>query len=656
MRKNLISQLHEVQQYIEQKSRTQKEIAEYFGVDRQTVKRAIDRLSPYINLSENKDGRNTVYKIEKPQPLEFTALELATLILAQEAITSTGSNDLGSPFADSSKSLLKKVRERVPPAHRKQLDAFSEIYGSASMPAKDFSRHFGTIEMLVKAATDNSFVKLEYRSLSDGKVKVRRVAPYNVYFDPDGATLKLLGFDERRQAIIPFSIDHIVEIEILPEFFKKPVDHDLKTFLEVNCFNGIHGEPITVELKLTGVNARIFSERSFHPSQKIVDPTDGLQQSPISVPDTDDPESVLGYIGEQKTGIFLLCDYAPYISPYGQEDALLVRRLREIAWKLKSTKATVLFVGPSFPELKTLEKEVTQIELDLPKEAEIEDSIELQLDNLKSNGLDIDLTIETQTALLQSLLGLTAGEISNVIAKAVISCNGLNQESIKVILEEKKNVIRGSGSLTYVHPEPACNLGGYKSLRAILERAAYTFSPRAKARHVEPCKGILPVGLPGCGKDLCKRVASSITNRALLDLDFGSIMGEGGGVIGSSAMSIKRALSIAGTIKGILGISEFEKAVSGMKSSNKTDGGETARTISYLLNWMQDNKDVLVFATANDVRELESEQFRIGRFSYIHFVDLPGQDNRAEIFKVHLRKRQRDDHAGSRGRVQQNTQ
>jgi SpoVK/Ycf46/Vps4 family AAA+-type ATPase len=116
-------------------------------------------------------------------------------------------------------------------------------------------------------------------------------------------------------------------------------------------------------------------------------------------------------------------------------------------------------------------------------------------------------------------------------------------------------------------------------------------------------------------------------------------MGEGGGVIGSSAMSIKRALSIAATIKGILGISEFEKAVSGMKSSNKTDGGETARTISYLLNWMQDNRDVLVFATANDVRDLESEQFRIGRFSYIHFVDLPTDEDRQEIFKVHLHKR-----------------
>lgn len=376
--------------------------------------------------------------------------------------------------------------------------------------------------------------------------------------------------------------------------------------------------------------------------RKVADPQEGLLPEPAAVPDTDDPESVLSFISEQRTGIFLMCDYAPYISPYGQEDAMLVRRLREIAWRLKSTKATILFVGPSFPDLKTLEKELTQIELELPKEREIESSINNQLDNLRSSGLEVDLKPETQIALQQALLGLTAGEISNVIAKAVISCKGLNSESISVILEEKKNVIRGSGSLTYVHPEPASNLGGYAALRAILERAAYTFSPKARARHVEPCKGILLVGLPGCGKDLCKRVASSITNRALLDLDFGSIMGEGGGVIGSSAMSIKRALSIAGTIKGILGISEFEKAVSGMRSSNKTDGGETARTISYLLNWMQENRDVLVFATANDVRELESEQFRIGRFSYIHFVDLPLAEDRLEIFKVHLSKRELD--------------
>ena len=215
--------------------------------------------------------------------------------------------------------------------------------------------------------------------------------------------------------------------------------------------------------------------------QKIYEQKDGLLTNPQEVSDTEDPESVLSFISEQKTGIFLLCDYAPYITPYGQEDAALVRRLREIAWRLKSTKATILFVGPNFPDLKTLEKEVTQLELELPQEVEIEDSIELELEKFKENGLKVDLSNAAKTGLLQALLGLSAAEISNVIAKAVISSNGLNDDSIKIILEEKKNVIRGSGSLTYVHPEPANNLGGYKELRAILERAAHTFSPQAKA-------------------------------------------------------------------------------------------------------------------------------------------------------------------------------
>ena len=404
--------------------------------------------------------------------------------------------------------------------------------------------------------------------------------------------------------------------------------------LELMSFEKHREKPLHFWSRTNGI-VKIIDEKANGVPLKEVKP----------IPETQDPLSALEFIAGQQTGIFLLCDFAPYIAPYGQEDPVLVRLLREVAWKLKITKATVLFAGPNFPDVKTLEKEVSGIELDLPQESEITDALDIQIEKLSKQEtadkqkIKIDLSAETRANLIQALLGLTNDEISNVIGKAIISCGGFNEKSLAIILDEKKKVIRGSSALTYIHPEPANALGGYQSLRDILKKAAHTFSPEAKARHVEPCKGILLVGLPGCGKDLCKRVASSITNRALLDLDFGSIMGEGGGVIGQSAISIKRALSIATTVKGILGISEFEKAVSGMKSSNKTDGGETARTISYLLNWMQDNKEVLVFATANDVRDLESEQFRIGRFSYIHFVDLPTKEDRQEIFRVHLNKR-----------------
>jgi SpoVK/Ycf46/Vps4 family AAA+-type ATPase len=119
-------------------------------------------------------------------------------------------------------------------------------------------------------------------------------------------------------------------------------------------------------------------------------------------------------------------------------------------------------------------------------------------------------------------------------------------------------------------------------------------------------------------------------------------MGEGGGVIGSAAMSIRRALSIATTLKGILGISEFEKGVGGLQSSAHSDAGETARTIGFLLNWMQEQSDVFVFATANDVRQLAPEQIRQGRFGQVVFVDLPTMADRAAIFRVHLSKRGRD--------------
>lgn len=155
-------------------------------------------------------------------------------------------------------------------------------------------------------------------------------------------------------------------------------------------------------------------------------------------------------------------------------------------------------------------------------------------------------------------------------------------------------------------------------------------------------KGILLVGLPGTGKDLTKKIAASILGRPLLDLDFGAVMGEGGGVIGSAAMSIKRALAIATTLKAVLGLSEFEKAVGGLQSSSRSDGGETARTIAHLLNWMGEQQDVFVVGTANDVRQLAPEQLRQGRFSQVVFVDLPSLADRTEIFRVHLAKRGRD--------------
>ncbi|MCP9496590.1 MAG: AAA family ATPase [Pyrinomonadaceae bacterium MAG19_C2-C3] len=379
--------------------------------------------------------------------------------------------------------------------------------------------------------------------------------------------------------------------------------------------------------------------------------TNGLRQTvgrelkgreEVAIPDTQDPVSVLEFVAKQSKGLFVFCDYGPYLAPYGQEDSQLVRRLRELAWEIKSRHTTVLFVERSFPDIPALEKEVKTIELPLPDDTEVAVILDVQMQKLEGNGVRVDVDTQTREQLVQALLGLTETDIENVLAKAIISGGGLAAEALPVILDEKKSVIKGTGALSYTHPEPLDHLGGYHNLRRILTEAAVTFTPAARAYGVEPVKGLLLVGLPGTGKDLTKKIASSILGKSLLDLDFGSVMGEGGGVIGSSAMTIKRALSIATTLKGILGISEFEKAVGGLESSAKTDGGETARTIAFLLNWMQEQRDVFVIGTANDVRQLAPEQIRQGRFSHIVFVDLPTVEDRREIFAVHLRKRSRN--------------
>jgi SpoVK/Ycf46/Vps4 family AAA+-type ATPase len=209
---------------------------------------------------------------------------------------------------------------------------------------------------------------------------------------------------------------------------------------------------------------------------------------------------------------------------------------------------------------------------------------------------------------------------------------------VPLFLREKRDAIRRSGSLTYVEPEPPDRFAGYPALTRLLERVAASFTPEARAYGLPREKGILLVGLPGCGKDLCKRVAAAVLGLPLLDLDFAAVMGARGGVVGQAHQEVRQALQIAETVRCILGVTEFEKALGGLASSNASDGGETARTIGSFLAWMADQEEVLVFATANDVRALAPEQIRHGRFDHVLFVDLPRPAARREILAVHLRR------------------
>lgn len=272
MRNNLSSRLHELEQYLTVQPRSQKEIAEHFAVDRKTVSRAVDRLSQTAGVGEERRGRNTIYFIDKADfnSPQFTSIELAALVLSREAILAGGAVPYDSPFAAAGKSLIEKVQAKMPPRVRRNLDALSKIIGTAAVPNKDYAKFGGVIEELTAAALQERTVSMRYESLSSLRNEIRLFDPYNIYLDPDGATLKTIGFDRRNNRISPFSLDRIRSIKITKENFTRPADFDLRKFLAENCFNGIHGAPAAIRLKVTGVTAAIFAERQFHPSQKIV--------------------------------------------------------------------------------------------------------------------------------------------------------------------------------------------------------------------------------------------------------------------------------------------------------------------------------------------------------------------------------------------------
>lgn len=259
---------------------SQQELAREFGVDAVTIRRIIRELSLHYPITDEKDGREVVYRFTDGYRFiapNLTASELSALLLAQNTITAIGSGSFGMPFADSSRTLIEKVRAALPQRLRDYLHTLSDIFGTSAMSAKDFSSHAETIDVLTTAAMARRRVRMRYHNLHDDKVKDREFHPYAVYFDPDGATLKTIGLDPGDQRIKPFSIDRIKSIKETGAQFERLPEFTLRGYLTEFCFNGIHGDPILVRLRAHATTARIFAERNFHPTQRTIEP---LHRSP----------------------------------------------------------------------------------------------------------------------------------------------------------------------------------------------------------------------------------------------------------------------------------------------------------------------------------------------------------------------------------------
>jgi ATP-dependent 26S proteasome regulatory subunit len=353
---------------------------------------------------------------------------------------------------------------------------------------------------------------------------------------------------------------------------------------------------------------------------------------------TRDPLLALGAIMDYvEPAIFVLRDLHPYFCDPG-----VGRKLRDIAAAIKSSYKTVILVSPTLKLPFELQKEVTVIDFDLPEVEDLGKLLDSRVKEVKeSANLDITLEPKSRERILYAARGLTLNEAENVFARTLVMARKLGDEEIPIILSEKEQAIRKSGMLEYYRTQEQFeDVGGLNLLKDWLRKRTSAFGDKAKDFGLPAPKGALLLGVQGCGKSLCAKGVASLWRLPLLRLDVGKVFSD---LVGSSERNVREAIKVAESVApAILWVDEIEKAFAGTQSSSFSDAGTTARVFGTFLTWLQEKTaPVFVIATANNIQVLPPELLRKGRLDEIFFVDLPTLRERAAIFGIHLRRRNR---------------
>jgi SpoVK/Ycf46/Vps4 family AAA+-type ATPase len=337
---------------------------------------------------------------------------------------------------------------------------------------------------------------------------------------------------------------------------------------------------------------------------------------------------------QREPGIFVFKDLHPFI-----DNAEVTRWLRDAIASFKGTQKTIILMSPMQTIPIELEKEVAVLDFPMPDMGELNQVLSQQLDQARGRRI----TTEAREKLLKAALGLTRDEAEKVYRKAYVTANRLTEEEVDVVLSEKKQLIRRNGILEYIEEDETIDaIGGLDELKRWLRQRSNAFTERAREYGLPQPKGMLILGVPGCGKSLIAKTTSRLWGLPLLRLDMGRVYD--GSMVGRSEANLRNALKTAESISpAILFIDELDKAFAGTTGSADSDGGTSSRIFGSFLTWMQEKTSpVFVMATANRVERLPGEFLRKGRFDEIFFVDLPTSEERKEIFKIHLSKRRRE--------------
>jgi predicted AAA+ superfamily ATPase len=358
---------------------------------------------------------------------------------------------------------------------------------------------------------------------------------------------------------------------------------------------------------------------------------EGLSVDGEPVPDTNDPLAALeAILGMEGRAFYLMKDFP------GAADGRpeIVRRLRDVYRALKDRGRHVLLLSPRLVIPEDVKKEVYVVEYELPDELEIARMLEA---NLRKRFGTEELSDADLKRLALALRGLTADEIGHVLSKTFAHRTAFDEEAFREILAEKEQMSRKEGVLEFVPPRFSLeDVGGYDVLKSWLDKRQKLFSREALDAGIPIPRGILLMGISGCGKSLCVKTISTEWNLPLFRLDMNAIFGTDN----PEATFLRALRSVEAVSPAVLWIDEIEMGVGGYRDGQDAS---MSRIFSGFLTWMQE-KSALVFvaATANRIHLLPAEIIRKGRFDQVFFVDLPTEEERKQIFKIHLSKNRVD--------------
>ena len=347
------------------------------------------------------------------------------------------------------------------------------------------------------------------------------------------------------------------------------------------------------------------------------------------------PQAAINWAMRQKeSSIFVFKDLHPF-----KDSPEVTRSLRDAIESFRGEQKTIILMSPVQEVPVELEKEVVVLAFSMPDMSELNQVLTAEL---SKSGVS-DITTEGREKLLKAALGLTRDEAEKVFRKSRVMAGKLTESEVNIVLSEKKQLIRRNGILDYIEEDETLDsVGGLEELKHWLRQRSNAFTERAREYGLPQPKGMLILGVPGCGKSLIAKTTARLWGLPLLRLDMGRVYD--GSMVGRSEANLRGALKTAESISpAVLFIDEIDKAFAGSAGSADSDGGTSSRIFGSFLTWMQEKTSpVFVIATANRVERLPSEFLRKGRFDEIFFVDLPNEEERKEIFKIHLGKRRGD--------------